>query len=444
MGQDKKGKTPSGVSRRGFLKGTAVGLGIAATDVGVFATAAAAATNPISIENALPGTTDDWDIYVFDNDVVEGFATPYSVNAGERVNFKINTDSSNYELRIYRMGWYGGVGARKVATVQPSVPLPQSQPEHYEDGETGLIDCGNWAVSAYWDVPANAVSGVYVANIELLDGSGARNRMMFVVRNDGRGSDVLVQTSDTTYQAYNYWGGSSLYFGYALSGRGTKVSYNRPYNPGEIENDFFYGEVPLVRWLERNGYDVSYCGCVDTATRPAELLDHKVFVSSGHDEYWSGSMRANVEAARDAGVNLIFMTGNEVFWRVRWEPSPITSGSHETMVCYKETLQNAKVDPSPEWTGTWRDARFTPPATGGANPENGLTGTLFKAINPLTASDFAIKVPAVYSNRRFWRNTSVATLGPWDDGHVARRHPRLRVEHRRGQRRPTGRSDPAL
>ncbi len=410
-GDDKRRR---GVSRRGFLKGTAVGVGIAAADMGLLADAAVGQTNTIVDENALPGTTDDWEIFVFDRDAIEGFATPYSVNAGERVDFKIQTDATNYVVKIYRIGYYGGVGARKVAEITPSATLPQAQPAPFVDDDTGLVDCGNWAVSASWDVPTDAVSGVYIANFELLDGSGRRNRSLFVVRNDGRATDVLVQTSDTTYQAYNFWGESSLYFGWALSGRGTKVSYNRPYLPGEIENDFFYGEIPLVRWLERNGYDVAYIGGVDTARRPAELLNRKVFVSSGHDEYWSGSMRTNVEAARDAGVNLVFMTGNEVFWRVRWEPSPVTSGSHETMVCYKETLQNAKVDPSPEWTGTWRDPRFTPPADGGGNPENGLTGTLFRAINPLEAPDFAIKVPSNYSDLRFWRNTSVATLSPGD------------------------------
>ena len=401
-----------GVSRRGFLKGgAAVGVGLAAAaETGLSPRPASAQSNPIVTENALPGTTDDWQVYRARPQDAEGFATPYSVNAGERVEFKIQTQATDFELRIYRIGWYGGAGARRVAIVNPSVSLPVTQPDYYEDFDTGLIDCSNWTTLAHWDVPASAVSGVYVATIDV--GNGPIYQMLFVVRNDGRASDVLVQTSDTTYQAYNFWGRSSLYFGYALSRRATKVGYNRPYNPSEIENDFFYGEAPLVRWLERNGYDVAYCGNVDTAARPAELLSRKVFVSSGHDEYWSGSMRSNVEAARDAGVNLIFMTGNEVFWRIRFEPSPISGQSHQTIVCYKETLEGAKVDPSNEWTGTWRDARFTPPAIGGANPENALTGTLFKAINPVGDPDFAIKVPSTYSALRFWRNTDIANLTP--------------------------------
>jgi Domain of unknown function (DUF4082)/Bacterial Ig-like domain/Bacterial Ig domain len=399
------------LSRRSFLKRSVATVGLAATAAACELDPASAVPNAISAENALPGTTDDWEPLYLD-DAIEGFATQWSVNAGETVDFKIKTAASGYVIKIYRIGYYGGVGARRVGVVTPSATLPQIQPAPYRDDITGLVDCSNWAVSASWAVPTSAVSGVYVANLEMLDGSGRRNRIMFVVRRDDLASDLLVQTSDTTYQAYNRWGGNSLYTGAAFYGRATKVSYNRPYDPSELENDFFYAEYPLIRWLERNGFSVAYCGSADVATRPAQLLNRKAFVSSGHDEYWSGSMRANVEAARDAGVNLVFMTGNEVFWRVRWEPSPVDAASNRTLVCYKETLNGAKIDPSPEWTGTWRDARFSPPALGGGAPENGLTGTLFKAINPVGDADFAIKVPAAYSKLRFWRYTTIASQAP--------------------------------
>jgi hypothetical protein len=391
-------------SRRTFLKGSAIGAGAAVADTSFLGGLAHAASNPVAVENALPGTDDDWDVY--GDSSIEGFATQHSVNAGETVQFKISTQATSYRIRIYRLGWYGGKGARRVAEMLPSVSLPQVQPDPHFDGATNTTDCGNWAVSASWNVPGDALSGIYVANLERTDGSNLRNRIIFVVRNDGRPRDILVQTSDTTYQAYNGWGGYDLYTG------ATKVSYNRPYQPQEIENDFFYSELPLVRWLERNGFDVAYCGSADTDSRPQEILASKVFVSSGHDEYWSGAMRSNVESARDAGVNLIFMTGNEVFWKVRWQNSLVgPSTPYRTLVCYKETLANAKVDPSPEWTGTWRDPRFSPPSDGG-RPENSLTGTLFRAINPNIDTDFAIKVPAAYGRLRVWRNTSVASLAP--------------------------------
>ena len=118
----------------------------------------------------------------------------------------------------------------------------------------------------------------------------------------------------------------------------------------------------MVRWLERNGYDVSYFTGVDADRRGAEILDHKAYLSVGHDEYWSGGQRANVEAARDAGVNLAFFSGNESFWKTRWENSIDGSGTdHRTLVSYKETHANAKIDPTSTWTGTWRDPRSVQP-----------------------------------------------------------------------------------
>lgn len=370
---------------------------------------AGAVSNDISVENAKPGSPpEEWDSQR--SPAIEGFTTQFSVLPGGTVGFKVKTDSTDYRIRIYRLGWYGGLGARRIADVTPSVPLPQSQPTPITDAATGLVDCGNWATSGTWTVPATAVSGVYYALFERLDGEGERNHALFVVRRSGP-SDVLVQTSEATWQAYNIWGGRCLYPW--VQQRAYKVSYNRPETPYYPETDFFSMEYALVRWLERNGYDVAYCANVDTHRDPAGLLNRKVFISTGHDEYWSGPMRANVEAARDAGLHLIFMTGNEVFWRTRYEPStggPTTSD--RTIVCYKESISNAKIDPSAEWTGTWRDPRFSPPAQGGANPENSLTGQLFAAILPTGEEDFAIKVPYEYSQLRFWRNTSVAALQP--------------------------------
>src|SRR5204863_9576685 len=120
---------------------------------------------------------------------------------------------------------------------------------------------------------------------------------------------------------------------------------------------------------------VSYTSGVDSDRFGNLIRNHKAFLSVGHDEYWSGGQRANVEAARNAGVNLAFFSGNEGFWKTRWETSIDGSGTaYRTLVCYKESKANAKIDPSPIWTGTWRDNRFSPPADGG-RPENALSGT---------------------------------------------------------------------
>ena len=125
----------------------------------------------------------------------------------------------------------------------------------------------------------------------------------------------------------------------------------------------------MVRFLERNGYDVSYFTGVDTDRRGALIRNHKMFLSVGHDEYWSGDQRANVEAARDAGVNLAFFSGNEVVLEDPLGEQHRRLGHRRTgrWSRYKETHANAEIDPTdpPTWTGTWRDPRFSPPADGG-------------------------------------------------------------------------------
>jgi hypothetical protein len=392
------------------------GNALAASSTWSFTTAAsggggggcASPANAIVAENCLTGNlASEWDVNGVGDPSIQGFATNISVNRGSTVSFKVSTTASNYRFDIYRMGYYAGRGARRVATVQPSATLPQSQPNCLNQAATGLIDCGNWSVSGSWAVPANAVSGIYFAKLVRADTAGA-SHIVFVVRDDASTSDLLFQTSDTTWQAYNSYGGNSLYVG-SPAGRAYKVSYNRPFNTRVVDGGqdwVFNAEYPMVRWLEANGYDVSYSTGVDSDRAGALLLNHKTFLSVGHDEYWSGAQRANVEAARNAGVNLAFFSGNEVFWKTRWENSIDGSGTpYRTLVTYKETIAGAKIDPNPAWTGTWRDPRFSPPADGG-RPENGLTGTIF-AVNAGTS---AIRVPEADGKMRLWRNTSVANL----------------------------------
>ena len=370
--------------------------------------------NPIVAENCLSGSpASEWDISGEGDTSIQGFATEISINRGETVDFKIDTDAGGYSLDIYRMGYYQGLGARKVATVLPSVTLPQNQPACLNDPATGLIDCGNWVVSASWAVPADATSGIYFARAVRADTNGA-SHIFFIVRDDSSSSELLFQASDTTWQAYNDYGGNSLYVG-APAGRAYKVSYNRPFRTRVVaggQDWVFNAEYPMVRWLEANGYDISYFTGVDSDRRGALILNHKAFLSVGHDEYWSAVQRNNVAAARDAGVHLAFFSGNEIFWKTRWENSIDGSGApYRTLVCYKETHANAVIDPEdpPVWTGTWRDPRFSPPADGN-RPENALTGTIFHVNS--AALDTAIVVPEAEGKLRFWRNTDIATLAP--------------------------------
>jgi methionine-rich copper-binding protein CopC len=360
---------------------------------------AAPVVNRVACENTREGT-DAWDVQ--HDTTIEGFATDMSTNVGGRVDFKIRTDSPSYRVEIYRLGWYGGAGGRFVTALTPSAALPQVQPACLRDDSVGLVDCGNWAVSASWPVPADAVSGVYVANLHRLD-TETFNQITFVVRDDSSRSDMVFQTSDTTWAAYNTWGGASMYTG--DRGRAYKVSYNRPLGQAEFTGQLFYAEYPMIRFLESNGYDLTYMAGVDTDRIGHLLRNHDAFLSVGHDEYWSGAQRSNVEAARDAGVNLAFFSGNEMWWKIRWEQSIDGSGAgHRTMVSYKESLDGVRTDPTGEWTGTWRDTRFAQP---GVTPENALIGQQFK-VNGGYYRRNSIEVPAEFGAARLWRDTAVA------------------------------------
>ncbi|MFJ6354773.1 DUF4082 domain-containing protein [Streptomyces sp. NPDC092046] len=374
-------------------------------------------SNPIVCENSKPGTPrSDWFAGSAWGDIA-GFPTKMSLQAGETLQFKVQSPSA-YRIRIYRLGWYGSDGARLISTqaqadqTYPATYLTQ-RPSCLKDQPTGLMDCGNWPATASWTVPSDAVSGLYVANFDQADGNGLMP-YPFVVRNDASRSDIVVQTSDQTWQAYNDWGGTNLYDGQgpAPDGRAYKVSYNRPMDIGG-ENGIYGSEFEMISWLERNGYDLSYVSGLDTATRGSALLaNHKMFMSQGHDEYWTQEQFTNVLNARKAGQHQTYFSGNEVFWKTRLEPSIDGSGTaNRTLVCYKETklkfpTPNGVPDPSNVWTGTWMDPDSTKEGEP-YRPQNILTGSLFQVNGP---RNDAITVPAAFAKMRLWRNTSVAGL----------------------------------
>ena len=376
-------------------------------------------TNQIACENSKPGSPpSEWEVEKSGDQSIQGYATSMSVNRGDTVKFKIKSETSDYRIDIYRLGYYDNDGARLWKSDLAHTGTG-TQPACDSDPDTGLIDCGNWSVSASWAVPSDAVSGVYIAHLVRND-TGGESLIPFVVRDDTSHSDVVLQTSDATWQAYNTYGGNSLYSCTVDCPPGNpstykaayKVSYNRPFHTGDDDGGRSWlltgAEYPMIRFLERSGYDMSYVSSSDVASRGGLLLNHKAFISSGHDEYWSASQRSNVEAARDAGVNLAFFTGNEVFWKTRWEPSSAdgTSTPDRTLVSYKDTHFTAQQDPV-AWTGTWRDSRFTTDADG-VTPENALTGQSF-IVNSGTSS---ITVPYAYGQMRLWRNTAAASLSP--------------------------------
>jgi hypothetical protein len=329
-----------------------------------------AATNYIQTENAKPGTS-DWRLTNpgYNSGTIEGYASATSVSRGEQIRLYVNTKEPGYSMDIFRMGYYQGLAGRRMmptinrtGTAQPSCPM---------DPSTGMIECA-WLDPYVLSIPGGSsdptdwMSGIYLVKLTA-SVSGKQQYIIFAVRDDARASDLLMQQSVATYQAYNRWGGTSLYGTIQDPGdtanKAMKVSFDRPYyaDNSNGQSDFFTDaykgwEFDMVQWLEKEGYDVSYATSVDVDANPNLLLTHKAFLSVGHDEYWSWNMRDNVERARDAGVNLGFFSGNTSYWQVRFESGIANPTPGRVMVGYKEFWQQDPITPDQYKTTRWRDS----------------------------------------------------------------------------------------
>jgi hypothetical protein len=357
-------------------------------------------SNPIKAENCLQGT-DEWQIPMAaglhpfykpstPNHELEGYANKSSVNAGEQIRFHLSS-RIHYQavrIKIYRLGYYGGLGGRLIYTtiIQGVQPLPPPIPNLTQGTGEGVAEC-NWLSQsgAFWDVPANAVSGIYLAQLTGL-ATGHQSYISFAVRRDDLNSDILFQQSVTVYQAYNNYpglvvssnsedsaNGKSLYpppnslgprFPDVERGdphQARKVSFNRPYTLSSAFGiydsaglGFFNYEYPLIRWLEKKGYYVTYATDVDTHANASIIASgkHKALLSNGHDEYWSWEMRDNVEKARDRPnnatskpLNLGFFGANISYWHIRLDNSSSTgtqpaNAPYRTITSYKEYARN--------------------------------------------------------------------------------------------------------
>jgi hypothetical protein len=368
--------------------------------------------NPVVAENCKPGTT-DWQIKNF-SPGISGYASQTSVQPGETIDFYVSTDAPRYSLAVFRSGYYGGSGGRLMTQ---ATDLPgQAQPACPQNYTTGLITCTNWAVSYSLPVPADWISGIYVVKLTRAD-DGGESYFPFVVRQDARKTDILFQLSDTTYQAYNLWGGKSLYSSLSPdvcttvtdAPRAAQVSFDRPYGlPPYLSNTYYFVDYPGVYWLESQGYNISYISALDThrSGKPGAtnlLLNSKAFFSFGHDEYWSQEMRDAITAARDAGVHLGFFASNVGYWRIQIAPDPATSHPDRVIVEYK-TAESGPAAPSGPSTSTFRDP------DGPNNPENGLIGVMYVGDNDVFG--FPIRVTAEQAKDPIYRNTGLDQMPP--------------------------------
>lgn len=295
--------------------------------------AALAQPNAVQNENRQPGS-EDWQLTRVRADGsgyrstwIEGYCSRQSVAAGEIIDIMVSTDPpQSFEIEIFRMGYYDGRGARLMTKLGPFAGSTQPTPE---PGEKNIHEC-RWPPATSLTIPADWLSGVYLGRLTTLPDDGAKpywqSYVVFIVR-DNRPADILFQCSDNTWQAYNRW--PSNYSVYTHP-RGTEgpwadVSFDRPYAreaqfTGVVNDPLTVGsgeflplEFPLAYWLEEQGYDVTYCSNSDLLT-PDRGLKCKAFVSVGHDEYWDIRQFHSVERLRDAGVCLLFLSGNTICW----------------------------------------------------------------------------------------------------------------------------------
>jgi hypothetical protein len=328
------------VTRRELLKsGVVAGVAGALTPFAGDAAAAPAGRGVIAEENRKPGTT-DWQLTFvrakdFRSELIEGYCSHTSVRAGDSLDIFLSANpATDVTIDFYRIGYYGGKGGRHVMRAGPFAVKTQPTPPV---GENRLREC-RWEQTTRLTIPRDWVSGVYLGKL-----SCAAHRhesyVIFVVRDD-RKADLLFQTSDTTWQAYNKWPENhSLYDSdppHRPVTATTRVSYDRPYAkyPQVVDaplsqgsGEFLLWEYPLCFWLEQRGYDVTYCSNIDTHADAAGLARAKCFLSVGHDEYWSLRMYENVQAAINNGLSVAFLSGNSVSFVVpldlrNWQDRP--------------------------------------------------------------------------------------------------------------------------
>jgi hypothetical protein len=258
----------------------------------------------------------------------------------------------------------------------PIVRSGTEQPIPQPDTTFGMVQgqC-DWMDPYTLTIPDSWVSGIYVA-VLTAHTSGRQGYIPFVVRNDRSHAALLYQSSYLTFQAYNYWGGKGLYPNRSTKcERAAKVSFDRPNNVDSGAGGIFHYEHNTVRWLEREGYDVTYCTDIDTHASATMLLNHRGFLVVGHDEYWSWDKRRHVEAARDRGVSLGIFSANTCYWQVRLEPNAQTGQPYRTVVCYKDSIRdplarNPDAHDDRFVTWRWRDHPTL-------QPEQDLIGTMF-------------------------------------------------------------------
>ena len=288
---------------------------------------------------------------------VRGYVAEQALRPGQTERIYVSAPGSRaVRIRLFRIGWYGGTGGREVLVSGKLTSVRQPRCTHRF--ATGLTEC-DWHPTLSFVIPSALPSGVYIAKLTARTG---QSDCLFVVR-ASRPQPLLAQLPTATYEAYNAWGGDSLYLGgtdrVGVTGttQGIEVSFERPYDSVTGAGQFFARDVAMVRFLERYRYPVSYTTNESVDQDPGQLAGHRALIDFGHSEYWSSRQREAFAQARDHGTSLLFFGSDTLAWRVRYEAAS-RAGSEaghpdQALIVYKE---RPALDPnSSDGTGAFAD-----------------------------------------------------------------------------------------
>jgi len=306
----------------------------------------------IAAENREPGTG-SWRLPGPAADVgglaygpIRGYVSAQALAPGQVERVYVSDPGAHVaRIAVFRMGWYAGRGGREVLVSGRLALVPQPACAH--SFLTGLTEC-RWHPTLSFPIPPALPTGVYITK---LSARGGESDCLFVVTAN-RAAPLLAQLPTATYEAYNAWGGDSLYPGgtdlVRVTGatQGVEVSYDRPYDSVTGAGEFFARDVAMVRFLERYGYPVAYTTSESVDRDPGQLLGARAVIDFGHSEYWSQRQADGFAAARDRGVSLLFLGSDTLAWRVRYAPASARSSQagapDQVIVAYKE---HAQLDP---------------------------------------------------------------------------------------------------
>lgn len=298
---------------------------------------------------------------------IEGYTGAISYAPGDELALHLSSTASECTLSISR------VGAETTAVLKDEKVEKLLE---YPVPETASAKGCNWPVGYRMKIPADWKTGYYEVRMKIRDSGGrftqrnsrtAESTCYFVLRaaEPGKNGRILLQLATHTYNAYNNWGGSSLYGYHGRAGlQGHEVSYARP-----PRSQYSKWELPFVAWAESNGYAIDFATNHDLEIRPEIVKPYQLVLSLGHDEYWSGPMRDTMEAFAADGGNIAFFSGNTCCWQVRWQEET------RSLLCWKQWFNQDEVYSStaetiPSLASLWGHHLID-------RPENELTGVGF-------------------------------------------------------------------